>query len=115
MTAKVPLIACVAVLAFFAGITGVHLAYTLAYVLVLLLVGAFIWSRALRRRIRVTRTSPQGTYMVGEPFAETFTAENLRAIRPGYGLPPKYLPEVLGRRASQALARGTRLNWDAIE
>ena len=84
MTAKVPLIACVAVLAFFAGITGVHLAYTLAYVLVLLLIGAFIWSRALRRRIRVTRTSPQGTYMVGEPFAETFTAENTSALRLPY-------------------------------
>jgi len=42
VTARVPLIACVAVLAFFAGITGVRLAYTLAYVLVLLLVSIFI-------------------------------------------------------------------------
>jgi len=34
VTGRVPLIACVAVLAFFAGITGIRLAYTLAYVLV---------------------------------------------------------------------------------
>jgi len=47
VTARVPLLACVAVLAFFAGITGIHLAYTLAYVLVLLLAVAYIWSRLL--------------------------------------------------------------------
>jgi N-acetylneuraminate synthase len=46
---------------------------------------------------------------------ETFTAENLRVIRPGYGLAPKHLPEILGRCARQALARGMRLDWDAIE
>jgi len=46
---------------------------------------------------------------------EAFTDENLRAIRPGYGLPPKHLPEILGRRASRRLSRGTRLDWDAIE
>ena len=49
MTARVPLIACVAVLAFFAGITGVRLAYTLAYVLILLLAVAYVWSRLLAR------------------------------------------------------------------
>jgi uncharacterized protein (DUF58 family) len=84
MSARVPVIACVAVLAFFAGITGVRLAYTLAYVLALLLVAAFFWSRSLARRIRVTRTSPQGTYMVGEPFEETFTAHNASALRLPY-------------------------------
>jgi len=84
MTAKVPLIACVAVLAFFAGITGVRLAYTLAYVLVLLLVVAFFWSRSLARRIRVTRESPGGSYMMGEPFEEKFTAHNTSGLRLPY-------------------------------
>ncbi|MBV8196305.1 MAG: DUF58 domain-containing protein [Candidatus Dormibacteraeota bacterium] len=84
MTARVPLIACVAVLAFFAGITGVRLAYTLAYVLVLLLVVALIWSFSLARRIRVTRSSPKGTFMVGEPFEEVFTARNASALRLPY-------------------------------
>lgn len=46
---------------------------------------------------------------------EAFTVENLRAIRPGYGLPPKHLPEILGRSARVPLSRGTRLNWDVIE
>ena len=57
MNARVPLIACVAVLAFFAGITGVRLAYT--YVLVLLLAVAYIWSRLLARKLRVIRESPR--------------------------------------------------------
>jgi pseudaminic acid synthase len=38
----------------------------------------------------------------------------VRSIRPGYGLPPKHLPEVLGRPARRALSRGTPLSWDAV-
>jgi pseudaminic acid synthase len=42
---------------------------------------------------------------------EVFTQENLRAIRPGLGLPPKYYEQVLGRKALQDIARGTALSW----
>lgn len=45
---------------------------------------------------------------------EEFTEENVRSIRPGYGLPPKYLPVVLGRRAAGKITRGTPLSWDLI-
>ncbi|MFZ0179123.1 MAG: DUF58 domain-containing protein [Candidatus Dormiibacterota bacterium] len=114
MTARVPLIACVAVLAFFAGITGVRLAYTLAYVLVLLLAVAYIWSRLLARKLRVTRESPQGSFMMGEPFEETFTVKNesgLRLpyceVRDGTKL-PGYAP---GR--AFALAAGGTVAWTA--
>lgn len=41
----------------------------------------------------------------GEPF----TRANIRVIRPGFGLPPKELPNVLGRTAARAIARGTAL------
>ena len=84
MTARVPLVATIAVLAFFAGITGVRLAYTLAYVLVLLLIAAFVWSRILARRIRVQRDSPKGSYMMGEQFEETFTVRNTSGLRLPY-------------------------------
>lgn len=47
----------------------------------------------------------------GEPFTE----KNVRSIRPGYGLAPRELPKVLGRKARQALSRGTALTWDVIE
>jgi len=47
---------------------------------------------------------------VGEEFSE----ENVRSIRPGHGLPPKYLSTVLGRRATENIRRGTPLSWDLI-
>ena len=42
------------------------------------------------------------------------TRANVRAIRPGLGLPPKYLEVVLGRTATQDVKRGTSLRWDLI-
>ena len=41
---------------------------------------------------------------------EIFTEANVRSIRPGYGLPPKLLPEILGRRAACHIERGTPLS-----
>ena len=46
---------------------------------------------------------------------ETLTRENVRAIRPGLGLAPKHLEEVLGRTVTQALARGTPLSWAVLK
>src|SRR5690606_4786412 len=45
---------------------------------------------------------------------EALSLENVRAIRPGLGLPPKYLEQVLGKRVRQAVARGTALTWELI-
>ena len=45
---------------------------------------------------------------------DLLTRANVRAIRPGLGLPPKYLEEVLGRTLNQDVARGTALNWGLI-
>ena len=46
---------------------------------------------------------------------EALSAENVRAIRPGFGLAPKHLGSVLGRRARRDLPRGTALGWDLID
>lgn len=46
---------------------------------------------------------------------EEFTAENIRSIRPAYGIKPKYYKEVLGKRAAHALKRGTPLSFDDIK
>jgi N-acetylneuraminate synthase len=43
---------------------------------------------------------------------EKLTTDNVRAIRPGLGLPTKYLDQVLGKTIKQSVARGTALNWD---
>lgn len=60
-------------------------------------------SRVFRRSLFVVKDVRKG---------ETFTNENVRSIRPGYGLPPRYLPQVLGRTAQCDIARGTPLRWD---
>jgi N-acetylneuraminate synthase len=46
---------------------------------------------------------------------ETFSEENVRSIRPGYGLPPRYLKQILGRKAARDMARGTPLTWELVK
>lgn len=46
---------------------------------------------------------------------ETFTAENVRSVRPGFGLHPKYYQQVLGKKAKTNLSMGTPLSLDNIE
>ncbi len=46
---------------------------------------------------------------------EIFSADNVRSIRPGNGLAPKNLPDVLGKRAACALPHGTALKWEFIK
>lgn len=63
-------------------------------------------SRRFRRSLYVVRDMAAG---------EVFDASNVRAIRPGLGLAPKHLDALLGRKARQALARGTALDWSLVE
>ena len=46
---------------------------------------------------------------------EILTRDNVRAIRPGYGLPPKHQNTVLGRQAKTFLRKGTALHWNMIQ
>ena len=43
---------------------------------------------------------------------EYFTTENVRSIRPGYGLAPKYLNDVIGKRSKIAIKKGTPLSLE---
>jgi N-acetylneuraminate synthase len=43
---------------------------------------------------------------------DAFTNLNVRSIRPGHGLSPKYYEEILGKKASRDIERGTPLSWD---
>ncbi|XSS64941.1 pseudaminic acid synthase [Pseudomonas sp. B11] len=63
-------------------------------------------SLVYRRSLYVTRDMQAG---------ELFCADNVRAIRPGLGLAPKHYEALLGRRARQALKRGTALDWTLVE
>jgi len=46
---------------------------------------------------------------------ELFTDQNIRSIRPGYGLAPKHLKDILGQRASCRIPRGTALDWSMVK
>jgi len=46
---------------------------------------------------------------------EVFTEENVRSVRPGVGLHPKYLRDILGRRARFDIKAGTPLSWELVE
>lgn len=45
---------------------------------------------------------------------EIITRENVRSVRPGYGLPPKYLPQLLGKKVNRDLEMGTPMSFDYI-
>jgi pseudaminic acid synthase len=46
---------------------------------------------------------------------EEFTQENIRSIRPGNGIQPKFLEKILGTMASCDILRGTPLQWDMVQ
>jgi sialic acid synthase SpsE len=48
------------------------------------------------------------------PAGAPLTSENIRSIRPGFGMAPKHLPRVLGRQAARALRRGEALTEDMM-
>lgn len=45
---------------------------------------------------------------------ETLTPENLRCIRPGHGLPPKFYDFFIGRKMNQSAKKGTPLTWHMV-
>lgn len=46
---------------------------------------------------------------------QVLTKDNVRAVRPGFGLAPKHLDEVVGRRAKMRLAKGMALRWEMLD
>jgi N-acetylneuraminate synthase len=72
-------------------------------------------SYQVTEREQASRVFRRSLFVVQDVHAgEVFTEENVRSIRPAYGLPPKYLPDVLGRRAARDVERGTPLRWESI-
>lgn len=63
-------------------------------------------SRAFRRSLFVVQDMKAG---------DLFAAENVRCIRPGYGLHSRHMDEILGCRAKKDMARGTPLGWDLVD
>lgn len=62
-------------------------------------------SKVFRRSLYVVKDLKAG---------DVLTESNIRAIRPGYGLPTRFLPVILGKVVNQDIQRGTGLRWDFI-
>jgi N-acetylneuraminate synthase len=45
---------------------------------------------------------------------DQLTPDNLRSVRPGFGLPPKYYDVLLGRRINCDVKRGTPMRWELL-
>ncbi len=63
-------------------------------------------SLRFRRTLYVTKDIKAG---------EVLSVDNMRAIRPGLGLSPKYFDVLLGKKVKRDLKKGTPVNWDLIE
>jgi N-acetylneuraminate synthase len=64
---------------------------------------------------RINTRFRRSLYVVADIAAgDSFTPANVRSIRPGFGLPPKHLPAVLGRIAAHRIARGDALDWSMV-
>lgn len=59
-----------------------------------------------RRSLFVVEDVPEGA---------VFTSRNIRSIRPGHGMPPVHLNEVIGKKAKRVVKKGTPLQWDLIQ
>ena len=62
-------------------------------------------SQIFRRSLYITEDLAAG---------DALTESNLRNIRPGLGLPPKYLGTLIGKRVGRAVRRGTPMSWDLL-
>lgn len=62
-------------------------------------------SRKYRRSLYIAQDMQAG---------DVFTIHNLRSVRPGFGLEPKYLPMLLGKPIKKTANKGTPMSWDLI-
>lgn len=60
-------------------------------------------NRIFRRSVYFVRDMPEGAAV---------TQDDIRRIRPGAGLPPKYFEQLIGKRLKKAVSRGTPTSWD---
>ncbi|MBI5809282.1 MAG: pseudaminic acid synthase [Ignavibacteriales bacterium] len=70
----------------------------------------------LNEKIKRSRKFARSLFVVKDiEKGEILTNDNVRSIRPNYGLAPKYLKDVLGKKAKSKIEKGTPLTWDLID
>lgn len=72
-------------------------------------------SYELSEKTKKSREFSRSLFVVKDiKSGDVFTEENVRSIRPGFGLHPKYYKDVLGKKATKDIKKGTPLNWNLI-
>jgi len=70
----------------------------------------------LTPEVKKSRVFARSLFIVKDVKAgEEITEENVRSIRPGYGLHPKHYQEILGKKFRKDFEKGTPLSWDMFE
>ena len=70
----------------------------------------------LTEKMKKSREFSRSLFVVKDIKAgEVFTEENIRSIRPGYGLHTRYLKNVIGKRAKGSIKKGMPLSWELIK
>lgn len=62
-------------------------------------------SLSMRRSLYISEDMEEG---------DLLTHENIRCVRPGLGLPPKYYEMLIGKRVNRNIKKGTPMSWDLI-
>lgn len=71
---------------------------------------------ALSEKAKKSKQFSRSLYVVKDVKAgEVIADEIVRSIRPGFGMHPKFLNEVLGKKAIKDISRGTPLSWELIK
>lgn len=69
----------------------------------------------LTEKMRGSRSASRSLYVAEDMKAgEVITEQNVRSVRPGFGLHPKYLKDILGKKVNQDLEKGTRFAWEFV-
>jgi len=70
----------------------------------------------LTQKMKKSREFARSLFIVRDILKnEKFTLENIRSVRPGFGLPPKFLWQVINKKAKRDIKRGTPLRWSLIK
>ena len=70
----------------------------------------------LTEKTKKSREFSRSLFAVEDIIAgESLTEENVRSIRPGFGLHPRYLEQIIGKNARTDIKKGTPLDWALIE
>lgn len=71
---------------------------------------------SLTEKMKCSRTACRSLYVAQDvKKGDVVTEKNVRSVRPGYGLPPKYLKDLLGKHFVEDMKVGDRMTWSCVK